>query len=93
MYATAFGFMGALASRTEEASNASMPVTMISVLAYLVSLIVVTDDPSGTVATILTFLPPSAPMVVPLRAALDAIPLWQIPVAIALTLATIYALS
>ena len=92
MYATAFGFTGALASRTEEASNASMPVTMVAVLAYIVSLIVVTEDPSGTVATILTFLPPSAPMVVPLRAALDAIPLWQIPIAIALTLATIYAL-
>lgn len=92
MYATAFGFMGALASRTEEASNASMPVTMIAVLAYIASLIVVTEDPSGTVATVLTFLPPSAPMVVPLRAALDAMPLWQIPIAIVLTLATIYAL-
>jgi ABC-2 type transport system permease protein len=92
MYATAFGFLGALASRVEEASNASMPVTMVAVISYLVSLIVVTENPSGPIATVLTFFPPSAPMVVPLRAALDAIAPWEIGLAVIITLITIYAL-
>ena len=48
--------------------------------------------PDGTVAQVATFLPPAAPMVVPLRAAFDAIPAWEIVVSIVLTLAAIYAL-
>ena len=70
LYSTALGFLGALASRMEEASNASTPVTLVAMVSYFVAIFAVIDDPSGTVATIATFLPPSAPFVVPLRAAL-----------------------
>ena len=73
LYSTALGFLGALASRMEEASNASTPVTMVAMISYFVAIFAVVDDPDGTVATIATFLPPSAPFVVPLRAAFDAI--------------------
>jgi len=92
LYSTVLGFLGALASRMEEASNASTPVTMIAMISYFVAIFAVVDDPDGTVATIATFLPPSAPMVVPLRAAFDAIPAWEIVVSIAITLAAIYGL-
>ena len=78
LYSTALGFLGALASRMEEASNASTPVTMVAMISYFVAIFAVIDEPDGTVATIATFLPPSAPFVVPLRAAFDAIPPWQI---------------
>jgi ABC-2 type transport system permease protein len=40
----------------------------------------------------MTFLPPSAPMVVPLRAALDAIEPWEIGVSFVLTVAAIWVL-
>jgi ABC-2 type transport system permease protein len=73
LYSTALGFLGALASRMEEASNASTPVTMIAMISYFVAIFAVIDDPSGVVAQVATFLPPSAPFVVPLRAAFDAI--------------------
>jgi ABC-2 type transport system permease protein len=92
LYSTALGFLGALASRMEEASNASTPVTMIAMISYFVAIFAVVDDPDGTVATIATFLPPAAPMVVPLRAAFDAIPGWQIVASIVITLAAIYGL-
>jgi ABC-2 type transport system permease protein len=92
LYSTALGFLGALASRMEEASNASTPITMIAMISYFVAIFAVVDDPDGTVARIATFLPPAAPMVVPLRAAFDAIPAWEIVVSIVLTLAAIYAL-
>ena len=48
--------------------------------------------PTGTVATIATFLPPSAPFVVPLRAAFDAIPPWQIGLSALITLIGIWVL-
>ena len=73
LYSTALGFLGALASRMEEASNASTPVTMIAMVSYFVAIFAVINDPSGPVATVATYLPPSAPFVVPLRAAFDAI--------------------
>ncbi len=92
LYATALGFLGALASRMEEASNASTPVSLVATLSYFVAIVAVVSEPDGTVATIATFLPPSAPFVVPLRAAFDAIPPWQIGLSILITLAAIWAL-
>jgi ABC-2 type transport system permease protein len=92
LYSTTLGFLGALASRMEEASNASTPVTMIAMISYFVAIFAVVDDPDGAVAQIATFLPPSAPMVVPLRAAFDAIPAWEIVASIAITLVAIYGL-
>jgi len=92
LYSTTLGFMGALASRQEEASNASTPVTMVAMISYFVAIFAVIDDPDGLVANIATFFPPSAPFVVPLRAAFDAIPLWQIGVAAVLTIIGIYIL-
>jgi len=91
-YSTTMGFLGALASRMEEASNASMPVTLTATTAYILSIVVVTGDPSGAVARIMTFLPPAAPMVVPLRAALGAIEPWEIVASILLMLVSIWVL-
>jgi ABC-2 type transport system permease protein len=91
-YSTAMGVLGALASRVEEASNASMPVTMTATLAYILSIIFVTQEPAGVLARVMTFLPPAAPMVVPLRVALGAIEPWEIVVSIALMLGAIWVL-
>ena len=92
LYATALGSLGALASRPEEASNASTPVSMIAMASYFVAIFSVLDDPSGVVATIATFIPASAPFVVPLRAAFGAIPPWQIGLSIVITLLGIWVL-
>ena len=66
----------------EEASNASTPVTMVAMISLLRGDLRGHQRPDGTVATIATFLPPSAPFVVPLRAAFDAIEPWEIGVSI-----------
>jgi ABC-2 type transport system permease protein len=92
LYSTALGFMGALASRMEEASNASTPITMVAMISYFVAIFAVINEPDGVVATIATFLPPSAPFVVPLRAAFDAIPPWQIGLSVLVTVAAIWVL-
>jgi ABC-2 type transport system permease protein len=77
-YSTALGVLGALASRMEEASNASSPVSFIAMGGYFFALLVALNDPAGTAARIATFIPPVAPMVVPLRAALGAIEPWEV---------------
>jgi ABC-2 type transport system permease protein len=92
LYSTALGFLGALASRLEEASNASTPVTMIAMVSYFVAIFSVINDPSGVVARVATFIPASAPFVVPLRAAFDAIEPIEVVLAIAVTVAAIWVL-
>ena len=92
LYSTALGVLGALASRMEEASNASTPVTMVAMGSYFVAIFAVLNDPSGLVAVIATFVPFSAPMVVPMRAALGAITPIEIGVAAAITVASIWVL-
>jgi ABC-2 type transport system permease protein len=91
-YSTALGVLGALASRMEEASNASAPVSILASVAYVFALIVATDDPAGLPARIATFIPPVSPMVVPLRAALGAIEPWEILLSVALMVASIWVL-
>jgi ABC-2 type transport system permease protein len=92
LYSTALGFLGALASRLEEASNASTPVTMIAMISYFVAIFSVINDPSGVVARVATFIPASAPFVVPLRAAFDAIEPIEVVLAMAITIAAIWVL-
>lgn len=91
-YSTAMGALGALASRPDEANNAAMPVTMSATLFYIVSIVFVVEDPGGLLARVMTFLPLSAPMVVPLRVALGAIDPWEVVVSIAVMVAAILLL-
>ncbi len=92
LYSTALGFLGALASRLEEASNASTPVTMIAMISYFVAIFAVINDPEGIVARVATFVPASAPFVVPLRAAFDAISPIEVGLAVIVTVVAIWVL-
>jgi ABC-2 type transport system permease protein len=92
LYSTALGVLGALASRMEEASNASTPVTIVAMVSYFVAIFAVINDPSGPVAIAASFIPFSAPMVVPMRAALGAITPIEIVLAALVTIGAIWVL-
>jgi ABC-2 type transport system permease protein len=92
LYSTLFGVLGALASRMEEAGNVTTPVSFLAVGSYLVSILVISNDPNGLAAIVASFFPFSAPMAVPLRAALDAISPLEIGVSIAILVVTIYGM-
>jgi ABC-2 type transport system permease protein len=91
-YATALGALGSLASRPEEANNAAMPVTMSATVSYMVAIIFVSDNPGGPLAQVMTFIPLSAPMVVPLRVALGTIEPWQVMGSVVVMLVAIWLL-
>jgi ABC-2 type transport system permease protein len=92
LYSTALGVLGALASRMEEASNASTPITLIAMISYFVAIFAVINDPSGIVAIVASFIPFSAPMVVPMRAALGAITPIEIMISAGITIVAIWVL-
>jgi ABC-2 type transport system permease protein len=92
LFAVMFGAAGSLVSRMEDAQNVAFPMSMIAVAGFFVS-IAALADPDGVAATIGTFIPLTAPFVVPVRAALDAIPLWQYLAAVVLTVGAIAGLT
>jgi ABC-2 type transport system permease protein len=92
LFAVMYGAAGSLVSRMEDAQNVAFPMSMIAVAGFFVS-IAALSDPDGTAAVIGTFIPFTAPFVVPVRAALDAIPAWQYIAAIVLTIGAIVGLT
>lgn len=92
IFAVLFGAAGSLVSRTEDANTIALPMTMTAVVGFFVS-ITALDDPNGPVAVVSTFIPLTAPFVVPVRAGLQAIPAWQYVLAVALALAAIVVLT
>jgi ABC-2 type transport system permease protein len=91
IYATAFGTLGSLASRTEDAQSVTGPVTVALIVGYLISLAAI-GSPTTTWATVVSLIPLTAPLAMPGRIAMGAAAWWQPTVAVALAVVTIAAL-
>jgi ABC-2 type transport system permease protein len=91
LYATIFGTLGSLASRTEDASSVSGPVTIVLVLGFLVSFAAI-GSAQTTWARLVSWFPLTAPTAMPNRVAMGATTWWDPFVAVALTLAAIIGL-
>ncbi len=92
MFAVLFGAAGSLVSRMEEANTIAAPMSITAVAGFFISIISL-GDPTGPVAVIGTFIPLTAPFVVPVRTALLAIPAWQYVAAVIITVTTIVLLT
>lgn len=86
-YAALFTVAGTMASTVEDAQSAATPLYIAMWGTYGAVSITVLPSPSGLVAQVLTYLPPTAPFVVPARVAMGELPMWQLPVAATVTLA------
>ena len=91
LFAVMFGAAGSLVSRPEDAQTIAFPMSLVAVAGFFVSISAL-NDPGGVAAVIGTFVPLTAPFVVPVRAALQSIPLWQYVASVVLTMATVAAL-
>jgi len=93
MYAFAFAAAGSMVSRQEDVSSVSMPVILVLVAAWVITLSVVPYSPSSTATTVLSLIPLMSPLVMPVRIATGDISLWQAVVGVVLAIATIYVLA
>lgn len=91
LYATVYGALGALATRTEDASSIAGPVTIVLVLSFMVSFATF-GSIDTTWARLVSWFPMTAPLAMPFRVAMDAATWWDLAIAVALTLATIAGL-
>lgn len=76
-YAALFGAVGAMVSNQEDVQQAATPV-MILLVASIVFMQPILLNPSSTLAQVMSILPFSAPLMMPLRMALIAVPWYEI---------------
>jgi ABC-2 type transport system permease protein len=82
-YAALFATVGAMVSSEQDAQQAQLPVVLLLVLSLAMVQGIVTN-PDGTLAQVMTLLPMSAPIVLPLRLSLTPIPTGEAMAAIAI---------
>lgn len=82
-YACAFGASGSLVSRTEDAQQVMLPVLAPLLVGYLASTAML-ENPDSLLAKILTLVPFTMPVILPLRAALGEVAVWEIALAFGL---------
>lgn len=91
LYATVYGALGALATRTEDASSVAGPVTIVLVLSFMAAFATF-GSIDTTWARLVSWIPVTAPMAMPFRVAMGAATWWDLAIALVLTLASTWGL-
>ncbi len=86
LYSFAFAAAGSLVSRQEEVNMVSSPFTVLLVGSYLL-MFAALSDPNAPWVVGLSFVPPLAPIFMPVRIALGSVPAWQVAASAVLILA------
>jgi ABC-2 type transport system permease protein len=93
LYATVFAAAASLVSRQEELQSVLTPISMTIIVAFVAGINLMIGSPSGPTVTVLSLLPPFAPILMPGRMAMGVAPPWQVILAIVLALAAIAAIT
>ena len=97
LYSLLFAAGGSLVSRQEEVGAVISPITILLIVAYLIALGVLLPgfggQPIGTTGTVLSLLPPFAPVLMPSRMATGDAPFWQVLLAVALALVASWGMA
>ncbi len=93
LYAMAYGALGSLASRAEDAANIAAPVGYVLGAAYFASFVVVTGNPDSAWSKLVSLFPATAPFAMSGRIAIGAAAWWEPVIAVALTVAAIAGLA
>ena len=90
-YATVFGALGSLASRTEDTQTVAGPITVLMITAFFASFATV-GSPDTVWARVISFLPPTAPLAMPARMAMSDPGWWEPILAAAIAVCSIIGL-
>lgn len=90
LFATLFAAVGSIVSRTEDLGQAVLPITMLSLAGFYISIFSI-SSPDSVLVKVSSFVPFFSPFVMLLRLGLTDPPVWQVWTSIAILLVTIYA--
>jgi ABC-2 type transport system permease protein len=81
-YASLFAAVGAMVNSQEDAQQASMPV-MLLLVSSIIFMTPILTQPSSTLARVMTMIPFSAPILMPLRMILVSVPWYEVAASLA----------
>jgi ABC-2 type transport system permease protein len=87
-FSTLYMAVGAMCSDMQDAQSLSAPVTILIILPFIISFMVI-KDPTTDIARILSFLPFFTPLIMFLRINLVSPPIWEIAVSVLINFITI----
>jgi len=87
-YASVFGAAASLVSRQEDLGSVLGPVSILLVVGFFFA-VPSAQDPTGTLATVASFVPGVSPLVMPVRMAAGAAQWWEVVAAVVLMLVAI----
>ena len=90
-YASVFAAAASLVSRQEDLGSVLTPASLLLVVGFVIS-IQAAQDPTGTLATVTSFIPGLSPLVMPVRQAAGGAEWWEVVIAVVLMLVTIAAI-
>jgi len=79
-------------SRQEEVGSATSPLMILIVVPYVLGVSVLPGNPGSPLIEWLSMVPLCAPLLMPMRIAIGAVPAWQVLVAFGLTVGLLVAL-
>ena len=91
-YATVYAAFGALMPRTENASNAAGPLNLFVSIGYVTAMISLSGG-NAHLARIFSLIPPFTPTVMPMRIVGGLAAPWEVALAVALLVASIYGVT
>ncbi|HTS88878.1 MAG TPA: ABC transporter permease [Gemmatimonadales bacterium] len=80
LYSSLYAAIGAMCNSQQEAQQANTPVTMVIALG-MISMFALINEPSGTMARVLTFIPLFTPIVLPVRYAIAPLSVAEVSLA------------
>ncbi|MEK7380967.1 MAG: ABC transporter permease [Gemmatimonadota bacterium] len=83
-YSAAYAAVGSTCNTVQETQQAQMPVTLM-IVAGLMVMFKLLNEPNGQLAQILSLVPPLAPFVVPVRYSLSPLPLPELALSVVVT--------
>lgn len=91
LYAGAFALAGSLVSRQEDIQSVTTPLILALLASFFLGFQAV-DDPSGSMAAVLTYVPVSAPLVTPVRMIAGDVGALEVLLSAAIVVASTYAI-
>jgi ABC-2 type transport system permease protein len=86
-FTSLFGAVGSMVSSTQDAQQVSTPLTML-IIPSVVLLMPVLMAPNGTLARAVSIIPFTAPILMPVRMSITAVPWYEVALSIGLLLAS-----
>jgi ABC-2 type transport system permease protein len=89
LYASLFAAVGSSVDTEADSQQFMLPLTMPLIFSFAMSFYVV-NDPDGPLATILSMIPFTAPIIMPIRVAAGEVQIWQVWLSMAIQVASFF---